>query len=105
MEFYQYCQQEFDTELSKFRTKLGRKKSSFQYHSKYLTVDEFFEDSEKHKVEILNSIQLNKFKFDPLTPIFLPKDKDNYRMVCVPSVKDRLIQNAVSSHLYDPQIQ
>jgi hypothetical protein len=99
MEFYQYCQQEFDTELSKFRTKLGRKKSSFQYHSKYLTVDEFFEDSEKHKVEILNSIQLNKFKFDPLTPIFLPKDKDNYRMVCVPSVKDRLIQNLFMSYL------
>jgi len=99
MEFYQYCQQEFDAELSKFKTKLGKKKSALTYHSKYITVDEFFEDREKYKVEIINSIQLNKFKFDPLTPIFLPKDKDSYRMVCVPSVKDRLIQNLFMSYL------
>lgn len=99
MEFYQYCQQEFDAELSKFKTKLGKKKSALKYHSKYITVDEFFEDREKYKVEIINSIQLNKFKFDPLTPIFLPKDKDSYRMVCVPSVKDRLIQNLFMSYL------
>ncbi|MEK5759624.1 hypothetical protein [Acinetobacter variabilis] len=50
MEFYQYCQQEFDAELSKFKTKLGKKKSALKYHSKYITVDEFFEDREKYKV-------------------------------------------------------
>jgi RNA-directed DNA polymerase len=99
MEFYQYCHQEFDAELSKFKAKLGNKKSSLKYHSKYITVDEFLDDKDKHKAEIISLIQSNNYKFDSLTPIFLPKDKNNYRMVCVPSVKDRLIQLLFMSYL------
>ncbi|NNH01510.1 hypothetical protein HLH18_11685 [Acinetobacter sp. ANC 5414] len=99
MEFYQYCNQEFENELNRFKSKIGKNRSSCKYHSRYLTVDEFFEDKEKYKIEIINSIQSNNFKFDPLTPIFLPKDRNNYRMVCVPSVKDRLIQVLFISYL------
>lgn len=99
MEFYQYCQKNFDTELDKFKNKLGIKKSSLKYHSKYISVSEFILDRDKFKEEIISSIQLNKFKFDYLTPIFIPKGRSNYRMVCVPTVKDRLVQLLFISYL------
>ncbi len=83
------------------RNLVKKKNSALTYHSKYITLDEFLEEREKYKVEIINSIKLNRFKFDPLTPIFLPKGKDNYRMVCVPSVKDRLIQLLFISYFRD----
>ncbi|WP_445660483.1 reverse transcriptase domain-containing protein [Acinetobacter sp. F16] len=48
---------------------------------------------DQNKLILINAIRVNNFKFDPLTPIFIPKNSfGDYRMVCVPSVKDRLIQ-------------
>jgi retron-type reverse transcriptase len=93
MKFDQFCEQEFDNVLSSFKTKIGKRKSSWKYHSDYQTVESYYIEKDKNKLILLNAIRANNFKFDPLTPIFIPKDNSgDYRMVCVPSVKDRLIQ-------------
>jgi len=92
MNFEQFCEQKFDEILDGFKTKIGQRKSLWKYHSHYISAESYYEEKEKNKLILINAIKTNNFKFDPLTPIFIPKGTSSYRMVCVPSVKDRLIQ-------------
>jgi RNA-directed DNA polymerase len=39
------------------------------------------------------------FKFKPLRPTFIPKSEGRVRIICVPTVEDRLIQRLVLRHL------
>lgn len=41
------------------------------------------------------------FRFQPLKPRFIPKGADRWRVICVPTVRDRLVQRAIAEYLIE----
>ena len=105
--YSEYVKSNFYTELSKLAK--DRKKSQIVYHPSYESVDAYlsrFSDELLHK--ICHKISIKEYKCEPLTPIILPKPNcpgkssltiDNSRLVCVPSVQDKVLQKIFISYL------
>lgn len=50
---------------------------------------------------LAKELRSGKFRFSALRPVFVPKpNSSKERIICIPSVKDRLVQRAVSNYLY-----
>lgn len=47
---------------------------------------------------IAKLIRNHRFGFDPLKPAFIPKG-DKWRMICIPTVRDRLVQRVIADYL------
>jgi group II intron reverse transcriptase/maturase len=60
----------------------------------------------KHKEELLTSIQEGKYRPNPVRRVEIPKDDKSKRLLGIPTVVDRVIQQAISqvlTPLYEPQ--
>lgn len=79
------------------------------YHSNYVSINRYLEEfSDNLLNSICRKISGKKYKCEPLTPIILPKTNclknsvlsiDNTRLVCVPSVQDRILQKLFIKYL------
>src|SRR5262249_38461208 len=49
---------------------------------------------------IVNEMRNGSYGFSPLRPVFIPKpNSEKERMICVPTVRDRLVQRAIIHYL------
>lgn len=60
-----------------------------------VTTDELFAYIKKHKEEILWQIRNRKYKPQPVRRVYIPKESGKMRKLGIPSVIDRVIQQAI----------
>lgn len=107
--FSSYVKEEFKSTLNQLAK--NKSKADNSYHTKYITVNDYLTSfSDKALDDICKIISNLKYNCDHLTPIILPKTNclkhdimtlDNTRLVCVPSVQDRVLQKLFIKYLKD----
>ena len=60
-----------------------------------ITVDELFAYIKEHKEEILWQIRNRKYKPQPVRRVYIPKENGKMRKLGIPSVMDRVLQQAI----------
>jgi len=107
VKFSSYVNKNFKSTLNQLAK--NKSKADNSYHTKYITVNDYLNSfSEQALTDICNRISKLKYNCDHLTPIILPKINcrkrdvmtvDNTRLVCVPSVQDRVLQKLFLDYL------
>lgn len=61
-----------------------------------------FEAEESRRLRMLrNDLRSRQFSFEPLRAVLVPKSNGRDRLICVPTVKDRIVQRALADHISD----
>ena len=71
-----------------------------------LNIDETIDDMKRRREEILESLLQGKYKATPVRGVEIPKPNGGIRQLGIPTVQDRIIQQAVHqilSPLFEPQ--
>lgn len=107
VKFSSYVKENFKTTLNQLAK--NKSKADNSYHTKYITVNDYINNfSDKALDSVCKKISAFKYNCDHLTPIILPKTNcrkhdvmtvDNTRLVCVPSVQDRILQKLFIKYL------
>lgn len=107
--FSEYVRSNFLFELKKLSK--NKKQSKNVYHSSYISAESYFHHFSNEKLDLICcEISKLKYKCEPLTPIVLPKANyiknsslttANSRLVCVPSIQDKILQKLLISYLRD----
>lgn len=107
VKFSSYVKENFKTNLNQLAK--NKSKADNSYHTKYITVNDYLTSfSDKSLDDMCKKISNLKYNCDHLTPIILPKTNclkhdimtlDNTRLVCVPSVQDRILQKLFIEYL------
>lgn len=109
VKFSSYINKNFKSTLNQLAK--NKSKADNSYHTEYITVNDYLNSfNEQALTDICNRISKLKYNCDYLTPIILPKTNclkrdvmtlDNTRLVCVPSVQDRILQKLFIKYLKD----
>ena len=70
------------------------------------SIDETIDDMKRRRGEILKSLLQGQYKATPVRGVEIPKPNDGTRQLGIPTVQDRIIQQAVHqilSPLFEPQ--
>lgn len=107
--FSSYVKENFESTLDQLAK--NKSKADNSYHIEYITVNDYLNSfNEITLTAICHKISKLKYNCDYLTPIILPKTNclkndvmtlDNTRLVCVPSVQDRILQKLFIKYLKD----
>ena len=107
VKFSFYVNKNFKSTLNQLAK--NKLKADNSYHTKYITVNDYLDNfSDKALDDVCKRISNFKYNCDHLTPIILPKTNclkndvmtlDNTRLVCVPSVQDRVLQKLFLDYL------
>ncbi len=107
VKFSSYVNENFKSTLNKLAK--NKSKADNSYHTKYITVNDYLNSfSEKNLTDVCDKISKLNYNCDHLTPIILPKTNclkhdvmtlENTRLVCVPSVQDKILQKLFLKYL------
>jgi len=65
-----------------------------------ITAQQFAAKLDPNLAEIARCLKVGKFYFSRLRPVFIPKPhSDKERMICIPTVRDRLVQRVVGQYI------
>ena len=73
-----------------------------------MTIDEALPWLKEHRNELLESIRNGKYKPSPVRRVEIPKDNGGVRKLGIPTVIDRIIQQAIAQVLipiYEPKFR
>ena len=65
------------------------------------SINDFHLDAKGNLVRLARDIRERKFSFSPLKPYLVPKPSGKKRLICVPTVRDRIVQGALAGYLGD----
>lgn len=65
-----------------------------------VTINSYAADGMANVQRLARELRAGRFAFDDLRPYFVPKPNGKTRLICVPMVKDRIVQRALLAHLY-----
>ena len=60
-----------------------------------LSINDFSQDHKANLNRLVRDVREGQFHFQKLLPHFIPKKNGKYRIICVPTVRDRIIQRAL----------
>lgn len=109
--FYEYCS--YDRLLECFEAfcrDQGKARYGHKYHPNYTSIQGFKESFKDQQKIIQDLLESKTYRFEQLYPFLLKKkDKNDFRMICVPSIRDRLVQKMLINYLkeyhpYDLQV-
>lgn len=63
------------------------------------SINTFQADLPNRLREVHSELNQRRFTFDPLRPLLIPKDNGTDRLICIPTVKSRLVQRALVNHV------
>jgi RNA-directed DNA polymerase len=63
------------------------------------SINDFHLDAKGNLVRLARDIRDHKFSFSPLKPYLVPKPSGKKRLICVPTVRDRIVQGALVGYL------
>ncbi len=64
-----------------------------------ISINRFAQTRDESISHIARKVRNNEYKASPLKPHFIPKPNKKERVICVPTVSDRLLQRSVLQHL------
>jgi RNA-directed DNA polymerase len=82
--------------------KRNQKKTRFEheYYQGYVTIDSFEKNLDENFCQIRQLLSDKSYRFSKLHPVLLPKEgKSSYRMICIPTVQDRIVQKILIRYL------
>lgn len=107
VKFSSYVHKHFKSTLNQLAK--NKSKADHIYHVNYISVNSYLENFNQSALNaICHNIAKKQYSCEPLTPIILPKTNclkhhamtvDNTRLVCVPSVQDRILQRLFIKYL------
>ncbi|MFB9290010.1 reverse transcriptase domain-containing protein [Pseudoduganella plicata] len=65
------------------------------------SINDFHLDAKGNLVRLAKDIREKKFSFSSLKPYLVPKPSGKKRLICVPTVRDRIVQGALVDYLAD----
>ena len=102
-----YVKENFKSTLNQLAK--NKSKADNSYHTKYITVNDYLNSFSAEKLNTIgHKISQLEYGCDSLTPIIIPKTTglkdntmttENTRLVCVPSVQDRILQRLFLEYL------
>lgn len=63
------------------------------------SINDFAIDPDANLLKLVRDIQQKKFNFQRLRPYRIPKKNKKFRLICVPTVRDRIVQRALLKFL------
>lgn len=86
-------------------SKKGSKNSAIRTDADGLSINKFRLNYKRNLEDISRKIKSNNFNFSNLEPFFLkkPGTENQYRVICIPSITDRIVQRAILDEISPPQ--
>lgn len=99
MDFQQFFKEHF---FKKFRTLFNKQPKyllDIKYYPEYLSFNEF--DSKKEQIlsSLLLDFSCRKYLPQALHPVLIPKPDGSLRLICIPSIQDRLVQQITLEYI------
>ena len=73
------------------------------HDSSGMSLSEFKATKKLQISEISKLLRCGSYTFSPLTPVFIPKPEGTERLICIPLIRDRLVQRAMYRFLSNGQ--
>ena len=99
MDFKTYVKDNFITTFNKLFRKQSPHLLTVKYYQDDLSFNEFNLKKEKILAEILNNLATKTYSPTALHPNFLEKSDGSLRLICIPSIKDRVIQKLLLKYI------
>lgn len=64
-----------------------------------VSAERFHRDLHRNLAALRNELCEGRFRFQRLRPVLIPKDGGRFRVICIPTVRDRLVQRLISKYL------
>jgi RNA-directed DNA polymerase len=80
------------------RNKLGRPTAARRGHDGVSLVD-FAHHQDASINELAQKLRGKTYAFSPLDPVLIPKGENKHRVICIPTVNDRVVQRAILNHI------
>lgn len=99
MMFYDYVKENFINYFFKLFNKQRAYLLSTKYYPEYLSFNEFNLNKEKILVELLDNLSKKRYSPQQLHPVLMEKPDGSFRLICIPSIQDRIIQQLILKYI------
>lgn len=64
-----------------------------------ISIDDFITEEKSLLNRLVQEVRQQKFSFSALYPVLIPKTNNKDRLICIPTVRDRIVQRTLLNHL------
>ncbi|MFC6053847.1 reverse transcriptase [Acinetobacter sp. Ac_877] len=99
MTFHDYIKENFIKSFFNLFNKQRFYLLNIKYYPEYLSFNEFNLNKEKILVELLDNLSKKNYSPQPLHPILMDKPDGSLRLICVPTIQDRIVQKLLLKYI------